>query len=178
MKKGHVLLISDDSDLDKFEAMAAKITEKHTESSEGISVEELKSIFGNLNEYLIIPHYGKKPSVHPETLLKIAPHVGAGEVDSAKKFIRMIKDDGGIAPVLFSDIRISENLCQFPTRQTFIDCGELTLDAIKSCLKDKGKICLSEKDGNSLFQIFEDGQMLSTGFNAAGRVIFRKNLHT
>jgi len=91
--------------------------------------------------------------------------VTAGEVDSAKKFIRAVKDNTTLNPVLFSDIRISEDISRLPTRQTFIDCGELKLDAIKSCLKDNGKICLSEKDGNFLFQIFEDGQMISTGLN-------------
>jgi hypothetical protein len=161
----HVLLISDGSNLDEFEAMTARITQKITDPSDSISVEEMKSIFGNIDEYLIIPHYGKKPAINPETLSEIAPYVSAGEVDSAKKFIRTVKDDAGITPILFSDIRISENLSRLPTRQTFIDCGELTLDAIKSCLKDNGKICLSEKDGNSLFQIFEDGQMMSTGLN-------------
>jgi len=161
----HVLLISDGLNLDEFEAITAKVTQKITDPNDSISVKEMKSIFGHLEEYLIIPHYGKKPAIHPETLSEISPYVSAGEVDSAKKFIRAVKDDAGITPILFSDIRISENLSRLPTRQTFIDCGELTLDAIKSCLKDNGKICLSEKDGNSLFQIFEDGQMMSTGLN-------------
>ncbi|MFO7073903.1 phosphotransferase, partial [Pseudomonas aeruginosa] len=30
---------------------------------------------------------------------------------------------------------------------------------------DRTKVALSESDGNSLFQIFEDGQKLSTGLN-------------
>ena len=161
----HVLLISDGSNLENFETATAKVTRKITDTSDSISIEEMKSIFGNLNEYLIIPHYGKKPTINTETLSAISPFVSAGEVDSAKKFIRAIKDDAQLTPVLFSDIRVGEDLSQFPTRQTFIDCGELTLDAIKSCLMDKSKICLSESDGNSLFQIFEDGQMMSTGLN-------------
>lgn len=165
LDKCHVLLISDVSNLDEFEAMTAKVTKKIADSSDSISVEEMKSIFGKLDEYLIIPHYGKKPAIHPETLSEIARYVSAGEVDSAKKFIRAVKDNTRLTPVLFSDIRISEDLSRLPTGQTFIDCGELTLDAIKSCLKDSGKICLSEKDGNSLFPIFEDGQMMSTGLN-------------
>jgi len=134
LNKCHVLLISDGSNLDEFEAMTAKITQKIIDPSDSISVEEMKSIFGNLYEYLIIPHYGKKPAIHPETLSEISPYVSAGEVDSAKKFIRAVKDDAGITPILFSDIRISENLSRLPTRQTFIDCGELTLDAISTGL--------------------------------------------
>jgi DNA transposition AAA+ family ATPase len=41
----------------------------------------------------------------------------------------------------------------------------LTLNAIKACLQDKRKVALSETDGNRLFQIFDDGQKLSTGLN-------------
>jgi hypothetical protein len=70
-----------------------------------------------------------------------------------------------LTPVLFSDVRISDNLVVLPSRQTFIDCGDLTLEVIKSCLRDKTKVALSEKDGNKLWQIFQDGQKLSTGLN-------------
>ncbi len=52
-----------------------------------------------------------------------------------------------------------------PTRQTFVDCGELTLVALKSCMHNKRKVALSKNDGNSLFQVFDDGQQLSTGLN-------------
>jgi Fe-S cluster assembly ATPase SufC len=91
--------------------------------------------------------------------------VSAGEVDSAKKFIRATKDPNKLTPVLFSDARFSSDLSGLPTRQTYVDCGELTLNALKSCFNDKGKVALSEADGNSLFQIFADRQMLSTGLN-------------
>ncbi len=89
----------------------------------------------------------------------------AGEVDSAKKFIRAIKDETKLTPVLFSDVRVSDGLCRLPTRQSFLDCGELTFSAIRACLDDKGKVSLSEDEGNSLFQIFDDGQRMSTGLN-------------
>ena len=144
--------------------MTAKVTQKITDPSDSISVEEMKSIFGNLDEYLIIPHYDKKPTIDPETLSELSCYVSAGEVDSAKKFIRAVKDNTRLNPVLFSDIRISKDISRLPTRQTFIDSRGMR-SIIKSCLKDNGKICLSEKDGNCLFQIFEDGQMISTGLN-------------
>lgn len=68
LNKCLVLLISDGSNIDEFEEMTAKVTQKITDPSDSISVEEMKSIFGNLDEYLIIPHYDKKPAIHPETL--------------------------------------------------------------------------------------------------------------
>lgn len=165
LERGHVLIISSGSRLEEFEARANLVSQKITKIGDSISVEDLEKIFGNLGNYLVIPHYDKKPSISGETLERIMPYVSAGEVDSAKKFIRAIRDDTKLTPVLFSDVRIKEDLAKLPTRQTYIDCGDLTLDAIKSCLRDKAKVKLSENDGNKLWQILEDGQKLSTGLN-------------
>ena len=162
---GHVLIISDVADLDNFEVKSEMVSRKITQIGDSISVDELEEIFSDLNDYLVIPHYDKNPSIRGEVLDRIASYVSAGEVDSAKKFIRAINDEGKLTPVLFSDVRICDELDKLPTRQTFIDCGEVTLGAIKVCLQDKGKVALSEADGNRLFQIFEDGQKLSTGLN-------------
>jgi ABC-type dipeptide/oligopeptide/nickel transport system ATPase component len=165
LEKGHILIISDGSNLGDFEAKTNLISKMITKIGDSISIEELGKIFGDLSNYLVIPHYDKSPSIAGETLEKIKPYVFAGEVDSAKKFIRAIRDETKLTPVLFSDVRIREDLARLPTRQTFIDCGDLTLDAVKSCLRDKTKVALSENDGNKLWQIFEDGQKLSTGLN-------------
>jgi hypothetical protein len=165
LEGGHVLIISDLADLDNFEAKAEIVSRKITQIEDRISVDELEEIFLDLNDYLVIPHYDKNPSIRGEILDRIVSYVSAGEVDSAKKFIRAIKDKVKLTPVLFSDVRICDELDKLPTRQTFIDCGEVTLGAIKVCLQDKGKVALSETDGNRLFQVFEDGQKLSTGLN-------------
>lgn len=162
---GHVILISDMADLRDFEAKAKLVARKITKIGDCITVDELLRVFGDLNNYLVIPHYDKDPSIKGETFSRIQSYISAGEVDSAKKFIRAIKDGAKLTPVLFSDARISDELDRLPIRQTFVDCGELTLKAIKACLKDKGKVALSEKDGNRLFHIFDDGQKLSTGLN-------------
>ena len=165
LERGHILLISDGSNTEEFQAKSDIVSKKITQIGDSITVDELEEIFGDLNDYLIIPHYDKKPTVRGETLERIKHFVSAGEVDSAKKFIRTIKDESKPTPVLFSDARICDELTQLPTRQTFIDCGELTLRAIKMCLLNKGKVALSESDGNRLYQIFDDGQKLSTGLN-------------
>ncbi len=162
---GHILIIGGTADLGDFEKKAQLVAQRITQSGDSISVEELVKIFGDLNNYLVIPHYQKGPAIKGEALSRIANYVSAGEVDSAKKFIRAIKDEKMLTPVLFSDVRICDELDKLPTRQTFIDCGELTLTAIKACLQDKGKVALSESDGNNLFQVFDDGQKMSTGLN-------------
>ncbi len=162
---GHILVVANIANLDSFEGQANQITAKITQPEDSISIDELTDLFSNLDEHLVIPHYGKKPAIKGDELDRIREFVSCGEVDSAKKFIRAIKDDTKLIPVLFSDARVSKELSPIPTRQTFVDCGELTLGAIKECLYDMGKVALSENDGNKLFQIFENGQKLSTGLN-------------
>ena len=162
---GHILLISENENLDDFQFKANKVSEKIKRPGDNINVEELIQIFGNLNDYLIIPHYQKKPSISKDTFEQLRAFIDAGEVDSPKKFVRMAKDENEITPVLFSDVRIKDGLRNFPPRQTYIDCGELTISAIKHSLSDRSKVALSKSDGNKLFQIFDDGQQLSTGLN-------------
>ena len=163
--KGQVLIIEDESNLEDFELKANRVSQKITNLGDRISVEELMTIYGDLSNYLVIPHYEKAPPIRGETLEKLRPYVSAGEVDSAKKFVRTIKDETKLTPVLFSDSRMKEGLAILPTRQTFVDCGTLTLTALKTCLRDRGKVALSEADGNRLWQVFQNGQQLSTGLN-------------
>jgi ABC-type phosphate transport system ATPase subunit len=165
LMSGHLLLISDGADMASFEAKCFQVSSKIRNTTDSIAVEELKSIFGDLSEYLLIPHYDKSPAVRGADFTDLLPYFSAGEVDSAKKFVRTMRDDKMLCPVLFSDSRIREGMTELPIRQTYIDCGEVTLPAIKSCLQDKGKVFLSRKDGNKLFQVFEDGQHISTGLN-------------
>jgi len=163
--KGHVLIIGSDSQLDAFEAKAKIVSESVTEIGDFLTVDQLIAIYGDLGQYLVIPHYDKSPPIRGEVLEQLRPYICAGEVDSAKKFVRSIKDDTKPTPVLFSDSRMKIDLPRLPTRQTFIDCGEITLGALKACLRDKAKVSLSEYDGNNLWQVLEGGQKISTGLN-------------
>ncbi|MDD2582025.1 MAG: histidinol-phosphatase [Desulfuromonadaceae bacterium] len=162
--KGHILLISENSNLEDFQLKTLAVSEKINAIGDSINVDELIDIFGDLNNYLLIPHYEKKPAVSKDTLIKIGRFISAGEVDSPKKFIRMTKDETEITPVIFSDVRISENMNKFPSRHTYIDCGDISLNSLKFSLREK-KVALSRSDGNSLFQVFDDGQKISTGLN-------------
>ena len=165
LDNGHILLISDGSNVEDFESRSNEVSQRISQIDDSITLDELEDIYGNLHNYLIIPHYDKNPSIRGQTLEDLLSYVTAGEVDSAKKFIRAIKDETKLIPVLFSDVRMSDELCRLPIRQTFLDCGELTFSAIRACFGDKGKVSLSEDEGNSLFQIFDDGQRMSTGLN-------------
>ncbi|WP_225027163.1 phosphotransferase [Pseudomonas aeruginosa] len=165
LESGHVLVISENENLDDFQLKANAVSQKIIAVGDSISVDELVQIFGDLNNYLVIPHYEKRPCLHAETIRKLRDFISAGEVDSPKKFVRMAKDDAELTPVIFSDVRISEGMNKFPTRQTYIDCGDLSIKSLKFSLRDKTKVTLSKSDGNSLFQVFDDGQKLSTGLN-------------
>jgi hypothetical protein len=165
LDKGHLLVISENENLDEFHLKTQAVSEKIKAVGDSLTVDELIHIFGDLNKYLLIPHYAKKPAILGDTLERIEAFISAGEVDSPKKFIRMAKNEAEITPVIFSDVRIKEGMRKFPPRQTYIDCGDLSINALKFSLRDKNKVALSKSEGNSLFQVFDDGQKLSTGLN-------------
>lgn len=165
LEKGQILVISDGTDLDGFEDNCDQVSVKCPNVGDNIDLAEFKDIFGDLAKYILIPHYEKKPALDAETLKKLSPHVTAGEVSSPKKFMYCIKSDERLVPVYFSDCRIRSDLSPLPTRQTFLGCGEVSFSAIKECLRDKSKVALSKHDGNKLFQVFQNGQQLSTGLN-------------
>ena len=165
LAEGHILLVSENENLVEFQMKTQAVTNEIKIIGDCISVDQLSNIFGDLNTYLLIPHYEKKPSISRQTIDEMSEFIFAGEVDSPKKFIRLAKDDTELTPVIFSDVRIREGMSRFPSRQTYIDCGELSLNSLKHSLRDRNKVALSRSEGNSLFQVFDDGQKLSTGLN-------------
>lgn len=165
LEGGQLLIIGDGVDLDDFDSKCAKLSSSCSGKGDSISVDELKEIFGDLSQYILIPHYDKNPKISEHTLSNLHPHVTAGEVSSPKKFIYCIKNSDRLVPVYFSDCRIDENLSSFPVRQTYLSCDDVSFSAVKNCFRDKSKVSLSESDGNALFQVFDDGQKLSTGLN-------------
>lgn len=165
LEKGHLLLISENKELEDFESRCTKVEKLIENPKDYISIEVLKEIFPDLNRYLLIPHYDKKPIIRPETIDELKENISAGEVTSPKKFKYCIKDSDSLTPVLFSDLRFKSEMSDFSPRQTFIDIDETSLRAIKICLADKSKTFLTEEEGHSFFQVFENGQKLSNGLN-------------
>lgn len=165
VEEGHLLLFADPTDVTDFSGKCQRVANAITKIGDSITVDKLTEIFGDLSRYLLIPHYAKAPPIAGDTLNRLRPHIAAGEVDSAKKFLRALKDPNGPTPVLFSDSRMTDNPTAYSTRQTFLDCGVISLSALRNCLLDRTKVALSEQDGNALWQVFDDGQHLSTGLN-------------
>ncbi|MCT1529969.1 histidinol-phosphatase [Sphingobacterium daejeonense] len=165
LEAGHILLISENEDLDDFDLKCKKITELIKSKSDYITYEQFVDIFPLLSKYLLIPHYDKKPNIKPETLLKLGDNIFCGEVTSIRKFKACLTENDKLTPVIFSDCRFVENMPSFPTHQTFIDAADDSLTAIKGCLFDKNKVYLSKEEGNEFFQATDDGIILSTGLN-------------
>ena len=165
LESGHILLISENEDLEDFNAKCKLVSALITKKDDWITYEQLTQIFPLLEKYLLIPHYDKKPNIKEETLTKLGTNVVAGEVTSLRKFKACIAEKDKLTPVIFSDCRFIEGMTDFPTRQTYIDAEESTLVAIKGCLFDKAKVFLSKEEGNELFQATDEGVMMSTGLN-------------
>lgn len=167
LEGGHILLITDvgEFEVSDFENKCNKVSAIIRTSEDNLTLEQFNEIFPDLNKYLIIPHYDKKPNIKQEVIDSLSPNISAGEVSSFSKFTRAFKNESGLVPLLFSDLRFKNQLINFPTRQTFIDIDEITLAGIKSCLFDRSKVSLTKDDGNDFFQATDDGLMLSTGLN-------------
>lgn len=165
--KGHLLLISDGTNLDDFETRCNQVHAANPTKDDDITVNQLKSIFSDLNEYLLIPHYDKGPQLSSLAIHDIGNEfIFAGEVGNPGKFTKMVKSNDPLVPVLFSDLRMSSTLAEFNAKQTYIDIGsDITLSLIKYALHDKMKVSLSAEGGHQLIQIFNNGQKISSGLN-------------
>ena len=170
LEKGHILVIAnnDAGTVFDFNTKCKDVSDRiHTESDD-ISYDTFVRIFGDLSKYLLIPHYDKKPSLKKEVLEKFGRNIIAGEVCSVKKFIYMKNDpDEMLSPVYFSDFRSEHGIKEedYPVSHTYLDLNEVNVNGLRLCLMDKSNVSLTADKGAKLFQIFPDGQMLSTGLN-------------
>lgn len=165
VEKCHLLVIADGNDLADFDTKCAEIQSKWTSSGKSLSFEDFSRIWSDLSQYILIPHYEKNPKISPEVLEKFGDHITSGEVSNPKRFVSCVDDVEKLVPLFFSDCRVDANLNPLPTRQTYIDCDEVSFGTLREVFRDKRKVALTEDEGNRLFQIFSDGQQLSTGLN-------------
>ena len=161
---GHLLVISDDGDIDEFEERCNKVHAMNGSSNtSSISEDTFIGLFPDLNKYLLIPHYDKAPKLDLQRVPRVREFFSCGEVTSAKKFLIMKKAINELVPVLFSDLRVSTGASLESGRQTFVDTEELTLAALKYSLMDSAKVSLSSETGHALFEVLENGLNISTG---------------
>ena len=170
LEGGHILVISnqDDAEIFDFNNRCEAVNQRIKDANDSLTIEDFHSFFPNLNKYVLIPHYDKSPQLPKEVINSLGEFIAAGEVTSVKKFLYMQKDiHETLTPVLFSDFRCSETVDEkkYPVRHTYLDVNEINTNSLNLCLRDKAKVTLTEADGNKLFCVFSDGQMLSTGLN-------------
>jgi len=169
LDNGHILVIAnnDDGTLFDFNAKCEEVRNLIKTKDDDISYDTFMRIFGDLSRYLLIPHYEKEPKLHKDVISKLGRNIIAGEVSSVKKFIYMEKKESELTPVYFSDFRIEKGVTpdRYPVSHTFIDIDQVNINSLKLCLMDKTKVSLTSEKGVKLFQIFPNGQMLSTGLN-------------
>ncbi len=167
-ESGHLLLIDGSGDVNDFNNKCQLINTEVGANNQ-ITISKLKEIFVDLNKYLLIPHYDKKRNVSQDKIDLLKDFIIAGEVQSPKKFNRIIKEPSSLTPVLFSDARISEDLDieKYHGKQTYINVNStpLTINNIKIALRDKNKLFLTKTGKQGFFQISNDGQELSYGLN-------------
>ena len=104
LEGGHILLISENEELDDFNSKCKRISDLIKSNSDYITYEQLIDIFPLLGKYLLIPHYDKKPQIKDEVLIKLGENIFAGEVASLRKFKACIKETDKLTPVIFSEI--------------------------------------------------------------------------
>lgn len=170
LEKGHILVISngDDGSLYDFNAKCVEVKNRIQTPNDYITIETFNRIFTDLGNYLLIPHYDKAPQLPKEVIAALGGNIVAGEVSSVKKFIYMKNEAAeSLSPVLFSDFRIRKGVSpdDYPVNHTYLDVNDVNVSALKLCLMDKGKVWLTAEKGVKLFQVFPNGQMLSTGLN-------------
>ena len=169
LENGHILVITnnDSKTLFEFNTICENVKNLIKTKDDDISYDRFIQIFGNLSNYLLIPHYDKEPKLHKDVIKKLGRNIIAGEVSSVKKFIYMKKEETELTPVFFSDFRTEKGVTpdKYPVSHTFLDIDQVNVNTLKLCLMDKTKVSLTSEKGIELFQIFPNGQMLSTGLN-------------
>jgi hypothetical protein len=169
LEKGHILVIAnnDDGTLFGFNTKCEEVKNLIKTQEDFITYDTFIRIFDDLSRYLLIPHYEKDPKLHKDIIKKFGRNIIAGEVSSVKKFIYMEKEESELTPVYFSDFRVEKGITpdQYPVSHTFFDVDQVNVNTLKLCLMDKTKVSLTSEKGVKLFQIFPNGQMLSTGLN-------------
>lgn len=165
LEKGHLLVIAPLENLVDFSDECKILEEKIISENDYISYKEFRNIFSDTMNYLLIPHYKKRPVLTNNIIKLFDGEITAGEVKSHRDFGMVIKDENKLVPVLFSDLRITADIEDFSFRQTYINTEELELNDIKHCLKDKNKVCLNSVGKHELFQILDSGFVASNGLN-------------
>lgn len=143
---GHLLIIADVVNCSIIEGLSKYCVDNNIGPNNRINKNEIKILMADIkDELLLIPHIEKKPQIRVENLHELNIPVICGEVGSPKKWQVAMKNNDTVTPLLFSDIRISDDMSSNCSRYTYIDCETWSIKNIKDCLIRK-KISLSNQE--------------------------------
>ncbi|WP_335989180.1 histidinol phosphatase [Pseudoalteromonas sp. CH_XMU1449-3] len=165
LENGHMLLISDNQELELFSEKCQRITELISYPNPNITLDNFKAIFPDLGRYILIPHYDKTPKVKQFVIDDLSNFITAGEVQSAKKFINTYKQSDDLVPVLFSDMRMGENITNYPFRYTCLNISDCDFRSIKLGISKREHVSLTEEEGNDFIEVMNGDVKISTGLN-------------
>lgn len=164
IESGHLLVISDPTDIDDFVAHCNQIWHYNNASrTSRITEDQFISAFPDYKKYILIPHYDKSPTLDLERVPRLRSCITCGEVSSVKKFITQKKRMDDLVPILFSDWRSCAPLENLDNRQTYIDIEDISLSALKYALTDREKVSIDPNEGHTIFQVLDNGLRISTG---------------
>lgn len=167
LENGHILVIGDDTDevYNILSTISSEIAKNENSDQYKMSVKDFNKLCCG-NNFLIIPHYRKAPSISEEYLDLITDEILNGEVSSPKSFYSVKKNDKYI-PVYFSDIRIGRDLSYFQnsSRFTYINCDSSNFLTLKNSLSQKNCVELNRDSLEEEFEILNGTAMASSGIN-------------
>lgn len=165
IENSHLLLIGDIEQVDELNNACSLLSEEIHTNKDYISFDKFIELFPKYKKYILIPHYKKKPAMQITTINKFEGNLTCGEVRSAKQFEVVSKQSESLVPVLFSDIRMSEDVTVFPVRNTYIDIHDFEFSVLKMALSDKNKVFLNDQKKDSELEILSDGTTASSKLN-------------
>ena len=165
IEKGHLLLIGNVDQAEEIEGASNLLSKEIHSERDCISFDRFVEIFPNYQKYILIPHYKKSPAMKNTTINKFEGNLVCGEVRSAKQFEVIAKQADKLVPVLFSDIRMSEDVNTFPIRNTYIDIKDFEFAVLKMALSDKNKVFINDLKNDLELEILPDGTTASSKLN-------------
>lgn len=173
LEGGHILVIGDNTEvyIEKLEKISNYIRLNEKNDQYKMSVEQFNELIKQEDDFLIIPHYLKKPKISDDILKKIKANIFVGEVQGPKKFYSM-KKEKRMTPVFFSDIRIKKatekdfstfylNVSDY----TYLKCDTCSFISIKNALKNIDATSLTDDFKGTLFEIMNGEAKASLGIN-------------
>lgn len=163
--KWHLLIIANPTNIEDFIKLCNSLNNDFYANNQFPTLHDIMDLFKDKNEYLLIPHYKKDPSIDEDSISALSSLFFCGEVGSQKKFINCKKTDT-ITPLLFSDFRPSSetNINNLSIRQTYINLSNYDFAKLKYALKDKTNVSLSKNSLKDMFEVIPDFN-ISSGLN-------------